>query len=72
MNACEMFYDPCKSVLQMLKNAVANLTNVLQMKQEHDAFVINLHNTYIAGVSHCLKSTSLCPVSLFFLQICTH
>ena len=37
MNACEMFYDTSKSVLQMLqmlKNAVANLTNVLQMKQE--------------------------------------
>ena len=29
MNPCEVFFDPCKSVLQMLKNAchtVANLT----------------------------------------------
>ena len=36
MNACEMLYDHCKSVLQMVQmlknavaNAVANLTNVI-------------------------------------------
>ena len=52
MNACEMFYDPCKSVLQMVQmlanavaNAVANLKNVLRMKREDNAKVINLHNT---------------------------
>ena len=48
MNACEMFYGPCKSVLQMvqmLANAVANLKNVLRMKREDNAKVINLHNT---------------------------
>ena len=49
MNACQMFYDPCKSdlqVIQMLANAVANLTNVLRMKREHEAYVANLHNTH--------------------------
>ena len=41
INVCEMFYDSSKSVLvfksyrclRMLGNAVANLTNVLPMKQ---------------------------------------
>ena len=55
MNTCEIFYEPCKSVLQIvqmliiiriLANTVANLTNVLRMKREHDARVTNLDNTH--------------------------
>ena len=57
-----MFYDPCK--LRMLANTVANLTNVLQMKRENDGWVTNLHQTHW-GVSLCLISASLCPISLF-------
>ena len=48
----------------MLANAVVNLTNVLRMKQEHQACVNNLHYT-IVGVSICLISLSLCPICLF-------
>ena len=69
MNACEMVYDPCKSVLQMVqmlenafKNTLANLTNVLRMKQEHDAWVTNLHNTHCG----CFSLSFICqqPVSV--------
>ena len=50
----------------MLTDAVANVTNVLRMKRENDAWVTNLHNRlHIAGVSFCLISASLCPMNLF-------
>ena len=54
MNACELFYDPSKSVLQMLqmlKNAIANLTNVLVMKQGCKTLVSNLHYERLRYVS---------------------
>ena len=73
MNTWEMFYDPCKSVLQMVQvlknaNAVANLTNVMRMKRENDTWVTNLHKFCIACVSLCLISASLCPMSLFSIK----
>ena len=52
MKACEMFYDPSKSVLQMLQmlsmlaNVIENLTNVLRMERECKTWVSNLHNTH--------------------------
>ena len=48
----------------MLVSAVANLPNVLRMKREHGAYITNLHNT-CWGISLCLISASLCPISLF-------
>ena len=72
-----IFYDPCKSVLQMvkmLKNAcksVANLTSVLRMKRELDTWVTNLHYTHCG----CFSLSYICrPLSnqLIFFQICTH
>ena len=47
MNACEMFYDPSKSALQMLQmlaKDVGNLSSVLRMKRECKTWVSNLHN----------------------------
>ena len=58
-----LFYKWYKC-LGMLANGVANLTNVLRMKQEHGAYVTNLL-IHIADTSLCLKSASLCPMSLF-------
>ena len=59
MNACEMFYDPSESVLQMLQklvNAYANLMNVLQMKQECKTWVSNLHNKHYG----CFSLSYIC------------
>ena len=38
--------------LRILTNAVANLTNVLRIKQHHDTCVAYLH-IHIAGLSFC-------------------
>ena len=61
----------------MLTNVVANLMNVLRMKQENDAWVANLHNIDVHCMCFlCLISASLCPMSLFsiksvlFVHIC--
>ena len=62
-----MFYDPSKSVLQMLKmlkNAVAKITNVLQMTK-HGYLICIIH---IVGVSRCLISARPCPISLFLFK----
>ena len=65
-----MFNDPSKSVLQMvqmlrmLAKAVANLTNVLRMKREHETWVTKLHN-----VSLCLISDRPCPISVFSFKV---
>ena len=65
-NVCEMFYDPSKSVLQMLANAFANLMNVLQMKCECKTWVSNLHNTHCTVFLFVLcASARSCPISLF-------
>ena len=59
MNACETFYDPSKSVLQMLQmlaNAVADLTNMLRMKLECKIWPSNLHNTYCG----CFNLSYIC------------
>ena len=53
----------------MLVNAVANLMNVLRMKQEHGSYVTNLHDTHFGYFS----LSYICqPLSneLIFLQIC--
>ena len=52
-----MFCDPSESVLQMLKmlkNVVANLTNVLQMKPECKTWISNLHNKHYRCFSFVL------------------
>ena len=58
-------------MVQMLMNAVANLTNALRMKLQHDAYIAYLHIP-IADVSLMLLFSILCPISLFsvyFLMI---
>ena len=46
-----LFYD-CYKCLRILTNAVANLTNALRVKQQHDTCVAYLHiHVHIAGVS---------------------
>ena len=46
-------------------NAVANLTNVLRIKQQqHDTCLANRH-IHIAGLSFCFLFTRLFPISLF-------
>ena len=76
----EKYYkDPCKSVLRLLqmpknayeslRNAVANLTNVLRMKQQHDTCVAYLH-IHIAGLSfvcYFLGPISLFPIILILI-----
>ena len=52
----------------MLVNPVANPTNVLQMNREHGTYVTYLYNTF-AGISICLISASLCPMSLFPFKV---
>ena len=56
-----MFFDPCKSVLQILQM----LANVLRMKRLHNAWVTNLHYT------HCTLRVFLLylPVSIKFVLI---
>ena len=54
-----LLYD-CYKCLRMLTNAVANLTNSLRMKKQHDACVAYLH-IHIATVSLCLLFAKLCP-----------
>ena len=49
----------------MLVNAVANLTNVLQMKREHGTYVNNLHNThfsylYLSYMSLVMRKPAFC------------
>ena len=62
MNACEMFYAPSKSILQIilmlktLANAVANLTNELRIKREHKAWITNLDNTHCG----CFSLSNIC------------
>ena len=70
MNACETFYEPSKSVLQMvkmLKNACECLCRSYEcvandMRTQNRG--TNLHNTHW-GVSPCLISARSCPISLF-------
>ena len=57
----------CLRMLTNLTNAVVNLTIVLRMKRENDAWVSNLHNTHCM-FSLCLISVSLCPISLFSIK----
>ena len=57
MILANLFYKWYKC-LRMLANTIADLTNVLQMKREHDAWVTNCL-IHIAGVSLCLISASL-------------
>ena len=57
-----LVYD-CYKCLRMLTNAVANLTNMLRMKQQHDTCVAYLH-IHIAGLSFFLLAR-LCPISSF-------
>ena len=59
MNACEMFYDPSKSVLHMLKmlaNAVANFTNVLRinMNAKHGYLSCIIHIAYVSYICQAL------------------
>ena len=54
MNAGEMFYNPCKSILQMVQMP----KNVLRMKQEHDTWVTNLHNTHCG----CFSLSYICQL----------
>ena len=51
-------------------NAVASLTNVSRMKQEHGANITNLHDTHCGyfSLSYICKHLSS---KLIFLQICT-
>ena len=59
MKACEMFYNPSESVLQMLcLRMLVNLTNVLRMKRnaKRGYLICIIH---IAGVSRCLISALL-------------
>ena len=58
-----LFYE-CYTCLRMLTKAVANLTNALRMKRQHDACVAYLH-IHIAAVSLCLLFARLCPISYF-------
>ena len=50
--------------LRILTNAVANLTNVLRIKQQHDTCVAYLH-IHIADLSFCFLFARLFPISLF-------
>ena len=52
------------NLLRILTNAVANLTNVLQIEQQHDACVANWH-IHITGLSFCFLFARLFPISLF-------
>ena len=47
---------PSKSVLQMLANAIVNLTNVLRMKGEHKTWITILHNTHCG----CFSLSYIC------------
>ena len=56
----------------MLMNVVANLMNVLRMKQENDAWVANLHNIHVHCM--CFSLSYICqPLSneFIFHKICT-
>ena len=56
----------------MLANFVANLMNVLRMKQENDAWVANLHNIHVNCM--CFSLSYICqPLSneFIFHKICT-
>ena len=45
LRSINLFYEWYKC-LGMLVNAIANLTNLLQMKQDHKTWLTNLHNTH--------------------------
>ena len=54
----------------MLTNVVENLTNVLLMERENDAWVTNLHNIHCM----CFSLSYICqplPNEFIFHQICT-
>ena len=70
MNAYEMFYNPSKSVLQMMQmiaNSVANLMNVARMKRGHKTWEL-ICIIHIVGVCHCLISARPCSISLLFFK----
>ena len=50
--------------LRILTNAVANLTNVLGIKQQHNTCVAYLH-IHIADLSFCFLFARLFPISVF-------
>ena len=58
----EKCYKILANLLRILTNAVANLTNVLRIKQQHDTCVAKWH-IHITGLSFLFAT--LFPISLF-------